>query len=101
MNVEQIIKNHKIEQIHFCPTVNKKRKEKKRIDCPESAELIMRYKWKPSPYYISLNFMNTCKALRDTYNTDNFWNTMYADHYRYGKKYVRIPPDIKKLYREN
>lgn len=75
-------------------------KEKKRIDCPESADLIMRYKWKPSPYYISLNFMNTCKALRDTYNTDNFWNTMYADHYRYGKKYVRVPPDIKKLYKE-
>src|SRR6056300_1018029 len=41
-------------------------KEKKKIDCPESAELIMRYKWKPSPYHISLNFMNTCKVLRET-----------------------------------
>ena len=73
---------------------------KKRIDCPESAELIMRYKWKPSPYYISLNFMNTCKAIRDTYDTDDFWNTMYSEDYRYGKKYVRVPPDIKSLYRE-
>lgn len=75
-------------------------KEKKRIDCPNTAELIMRYKWKPSPYYISLNFMNTCKVLRDTYNTETFWNTMYAEHYRYGKKYVRVPPNIKSLYRE-
>lgn len=75
-------------------------KEKKRIDCPELAELIMKYKWKPSPYYISLNFMNTCKALRETYNTDDFWNTMYAEHYRSSKKYIRIPVDIKTLYRE-
>ena len=28
MNVEQIIKKYKIEQIHFCPTANKKKKEK-------------------------------------------------------------------------
>jgi len=75
-------------------------KEKKKIDNPESAELIMRYKWRPSPYYILLNFMNTCRDLRETYNTDSFWNTMYADHYRYGKKYVRIPSDIKSLYRD-
>ena len=75
-------------------------KEKKKIDCPETVELIMRYKWKPSPYHISLNFMNTCKVLRDTYDTETFWNTMYADHYRYGKKYVRVPPNIKTLYRE-
>ena len=75
-------------------------KEKKKIDCPESAELIMRYKWKPSPYHISINFMNTCKVLRETYDTESFWNTMYAEHYRYGKKYVRVPLNIKSLYRE-
>lgn len=75
-------------------------KEKKKIACPETAELIMRYKWKPSPYHISLNFMNTCKVLRDTYDTETFWNTMYSEHYRYGKKYVRVPPNIKTLYRE-
>ena len=44
--------------------------------------------------------MNTCKVLRETYNTESFWNTMYAEHYRYGKKYVRVPPNIKSLYRE-
>ena len=75
-------------------------KEKKKIYCPQGAELIMNYKWKPSPYHISLNFMNTCKVLRDTYNTESFWNKMYGEHYRNGKKYVRIPHDIKSLYRE-
>ena len=59
----------------------------------------MTYKWKPSPYHISLNFMNTCKVLRETYNTESFWNTMYAEHYRYGKKYVRYH-QISKVYIE-
>lgn len=62
------------------------------------AELLIYTKWKPSPYYVSLMLMNVCRNTRENINTNEYWNMRFANDYRKGKLYIRIPKDIKKNY---
>lgn len=72
-------------------------KTKKKITLP-LAELILRQKWKPSPYFISVMFMNVCKNTREILNTKEYWNIRYSNDYRRGLRYIRVPIDIKIKY---
>jgi hypothetical protein len=72
-------------------------KIKKKIQLPE-AELILQQKWKPSPYFISVMFMNVCKNTRENLNTREYWNIRYSNDYRRGLRYIRVPIDIKMKY---
>lgn len=75
-------------------------KTKKKLHLTD-APLVLQQKWKPSPYYISIMFMNVCKNTRSTFNTDEYWNIRYSDDYRKGKRYVKIPKDIKQKYKDS
>jgi hypothetical protein len=74
-------------------------KTKKKIQIPE-ADYILLQKWRPSPYYISLMFMNVCKNTRGNIDTDDYWNRRFSNDYRKGLLYIRVPRDIRNKYKE-